>query len=156
MAYNCPTNTGGPRIQQWSNPNISINDEPTGTQDVEFNAFVMNDRIDTVANFLIDNPTAIIGQSSYSIIVGGYQQFKAYGSSDPENLSLMFNWSFGDGTANYQSLEPSVDYTYADIGTYTLSLSVDNGNKTSDTVSVSVTVYDPVTIITTIITPLLL
>ncbi len=156
MAYNCPSGTGGPRIQQWSNPNVSIDNDPTGSQDDEFNAFVMNDRIDTVASFLIDNPIAIIDQSSYSIIIGDFQQFTAYGSSDPENLPLMFNWDFGDETVNYQTSQPYVDYTYVNTGTYSLTLSVDNGNRSSDTVNARVTVYDPVTIVTTIITPLLL
>ncbi|MEW5250067.1 M12 family metallo-peptidase [Microbulbifer sp. 2201CG32-9] len=51
MAYGCPSGTGGPRIQQWSNPNVFINNEPTGTIDLEFNAMVMNVRADEVANF---------------------------------------------------------------------------------------------------------
>ncbi|WP_444933017.1 M12 family metallo-peptidase [Microbulbifer sp. JTAC008] len=51
MAYNCPSDTGGLRIQQWSNPNISINGEPTGTVDLEFNARVINERAQEVANY---------------------------------------------------------------------------------------------------------
>ncbi len=55
MAYDCPTNTGGPRIQQWSNPYISISSEPTGTVSQEYNAQVMNVRANTVANFRVDD-----------------------------------------------------------------------------------------------------
>jgi hypothetical protein len=51
MAYGCPPGTGGVRIQQWSNPNITINDEPTGTAELEFNARVINERAQVVANF---------------------------------------------------------------------------------------------------------
>ncbi|MFS1526190.1 M12 family metallo-peptidase [Microbulbifer sp. 2304DJ12-6] len=55
MAYGCPLGTGGQRIQQWSNPNVFINNETTGTVDVEFNAKVMNLRADEVANFRISS-----------------------------------------------------------------------------------------------------
>lgn len=51
MAYNCPYRTGGPRIQQWSNPDVYINNQPTGTVHVENNAKVLNVRAETVANF---------------------------------------------------------------------------------------------------------
>ncbi len=51
MAYNCPFNTGGPRIQHWSNPNVTIASEPTGTVALEHNARVLNERALEVANF---------------------------------------------------------------------------------------------------------
>lgn len=51
MAYNCPANTGGPRIQQWSNPNVSISGQTTGSTALENNARVLNVRATTVANF---------------------------------------------------------------------------------------------------------
>ncbi|MDP5211034.1 M12 family metallo-peptidase [Microbulbifer sp. 2205BS26-8] len=55
MAYGCPPGTGGQRIQQWSNPDVFINNQATGTIDVEFNAKVMNLRAEEVANFRISS-----------------------------------------------------------------------------------------------------
>ena len=51
MAYGCPRGTGGSRIQQWSNPNIKIGNEATGTRNVEYNAKVLNVRIGEVVAF---------------------------------------------------------------------------------------------------------
>ncbi|WP_444931057.1 M12 family metallo-peptidase [Microbulbifer sp. SSSA002] len=54
MAYNCPSNRGGPRIQQWSNPDITIDGDPTGTTYLEDNARVIRERAWDVANFRVD------------------------------------------------------------------------------------------------------
>ncbi|AWF81443.1 hypothetical protein BTJ40_11780 [Microbulbifer sp. A4B17] len=54
MAYNCPSNLGGPRIQQWSSPDITIDGDPTGTADLEDNARVIRERAWDVANFRVD------------------------------------------------------------------------------------------------------
>ncbi|WKD50119.1 M12 family metallo-peptidase [Microbulbifer spongiae] len=56
MAYNCPQGTGGSRIQYWSNPDVYIQGQATGTRDIEFNAKVMNVRAVEVANFRV-SPT---------------------------------------------------------------------------------------------------
>ncbi|MDP5210347.1 M12 family metallo-peptidase [Microbulbifer sp. 2205BS26-8] len=56
MAPNCPQGTGGSRIQYWSNPDISIQGQATGTRDIEFCAKVMNVRAAEVANFRV-SPT---------------------------------------------------------------------------------------------------
>jgi len=65
MAYNCASETGGPRIMQWSNPNVSINGEPSGTEFTEFNAQVMNVRATEVANFRQSS------QPNYMVAAGG-------------------------------------------------------------------------------------
>lgn len=54
MAYNCPSDRGGPRIQQWSNPDITIDGDPTGTSNLEDNARVIRERAWEVANFRVD------------------------------------------------------------------------------------------------------
>ncbi|MCO7223395.1 M12 family metallo-peptidase [Pleionea sp. CnH1-48] len=53
MAYGCPSGTGGPRIQQWSNPNVQVNNQVTGTAAHEDNARVLNTRAHEVANFRV-------------------------------------------------------------------------------------------------------
>lgn len=70
MAYNCPTGTGGNRIQQWSNPYISINGEPTGSVDVEYNALVMNVRAEAVANFRVGTHTLTFTRPVLGTITG--------------------------------------------------------------------------------------
>jgi len=52
MAYGCQ-NHAYPRIQQWSNPNVSINGIPTGTQNLEYNAKVLNIRARYISNFRV-------------------------------------------------------------------------------------------------------
>lgn len=57
MAYNCPSNSGGGRIQQWSSPDVFINGEVTGSANIEDNARVLNERALEVANFRVsENP----------------------------------------------------------------------------------------------------
>ena len=62
MAYNCPSNTGGPRVQQWSNPDVTRDGDVTGTHDDENNARVINERAFTVANFRSDQAVKLINQ----------------------------------------------------------------------------------------------
>ncbi|WP_444930650.1 M12 family metallo-peptidase [Microbulbifer sp. SSSA002] len=53
MAYGCSSDSGGDRIQYWSNPDVSINGDVTGSVDLEDNARVLNERSLTVANFRV-------------------------------------------------------------------------------------------------------
>ena len=48
MAYACATTTC-PRLEHWSNPNVSISGRPTGTAATHDNARVLNERAGTVA-----------------------------------------------------------------------------------------------------------
>ena len=50
MAYACATTTC-PRLEHWSNPNVSIGGRPTGTAATHDNARVLNERAGTVAAF---------------------------------------------------------------------------------------------------------
>src|SRR5690349_570755 len=58
MAYNCGTIAGGcPRLQYWSNPDISHNSFPMGTEATNNNARVLDETATTVADFR-NAPTA--------------------------------------------------------------------------------------------------
>jgi PKD repeat protein len=52
--------------------------------------------------------------------------FDATGSYDPDNDPLSFSWRFGDGN---QAEGPKVAHRYAQPGTYTVTLRVDDGNR---------------------------
>jgi PKD repeat protein len=62
-------------------------------------------------------------------------------SSDPDGDSLTFTWVFGDGS-NAGTGE-TVSHTYSNASTYTVVLTVDDGNGGADTASQEITVYAP-------------
>ncbi|MGB0652342.1 MAG: PKD domain-containing protein [Thermoplasmatota archaeon] len=68
--------------------------------------------------------------------------FDASGSSDPDGDSLTYSWDFGDG-ASGSGVSPS--HTYASGGSYTVTLTVDDGNGGSDTASQTAQPTDPPT-----------
>lgn len=53
MAYGCASNTGGNRIQQWSNPDIYKDGQTTGSASLEDNARVHDVQAFTIANFRV-------------------------------------------------------------------------------------------------------
>lgn len=59
MGYSCP-NGDGPRIQQWSNPYVSIAGKATGTTTYENNARVWNVRAGTVSSFRSGSPNDLL------------------------------------------------------------------------------------------------
>jgi probable HAF family extracellular repeat protein len=58
---------------------------------------------------------------------------------DPDGDALRYAWDFGDGSTGSGTTLP-VSHVYGDNGTYTLSLSADDGKHGTDTKSTSVTV----------------
>jgi PKD repeat protein len=59
------------------------------------------------------------------------------------NESLSYEWDFGDGSANIQTTEPDVSYTYTNISNYTLSLRVSAGGNLTSRKSFNVEVISP-------------
>lgn len=72
-----------------------------------------------------DPPIADAG-GPYSGEAGLPVQFDGSGSSDPENDPLTYAWDFGDGN-NGTGVTPM--HTYAAGGSYTVALTVDDGNN---------------------------
>jgi len=81
-------------------------------------------------------PTANPG-GPYAGQVGRAIVFNGAGSSDPEGSPLTYRWDFGDGT-NGTGMTPS--HTYNAAGSYTVTLTVNDGTLDSAPASVSVPV----------------
>jgi PKD repeat protein len=65
--------------------------------------------------------------------------FDASASFDPEGDPLTYRWSFGDGTGATGQI---VQHTYVAVGTYTLTLIVNDGHVDSSPLTVTITVGD--------------
>ena len=83
-------------------------------------------------------PIAMASASPSSGIAPLVTMLSGAGSSDADGTIASYAWSFGDGLS---ATGVSVSHTYANVGTFTATLTVtDNqGAKTSKTVSISVT-----------------
>jgi RHS repeat-associated protein len=78
----------------------------------------------------------------YSGHVGQPIQFDGTGSSDPENDPLTFSWNFGDGTSGSG---PTPTHAYSVPGTYTVSLTVDDGRGNTPTATTVARILSPLT-----------
>ncbi|MCB0192985.1 MAG: PKD domain-containing protein [Anaerolineae bacterium] len=82
-------------------------------------------------------PTANPG-GPYTANEGTAITFNGSASSDPDGDSLTYLWNFGDGSAT--ATGAIVNHTYGDNGTYTVSLTVNDGRGGVSTVSTNVTI----------------
>ncbi len=64
--------------------------------------------------------------------------FSGSGSTDPDNDPLTYRWQFGDGSADSTVANPT--HNYAANGTYTATLTVEDGKGHTDTDTVAITV----------------
>ena len=95
--------------------------------------------VSITVNPVNDPPTADHG-GPYSGGVGVTLTFDGSGSSDPEGDALTYTWDFGD-SATGAGISPS--HTYAAAGSYTATLTVNDGNVDSAPVSTSVVIEVP-------------
>lgn len=85
-------------------------------------------------------PTAVASASPTAGDAPLAVSFNAGGSSDPDpGDTLSYNWDFGDSTGGSGAF---VNHTYHAPGTYTVTLTVDDGRGGSDTDTLSITVAD--------------
>ncbi len=65
----------------------------------------------------------------------------ATGSTDPDDDELSYSWEFGDGSANGSGA--AVEHHYAEAGDYEVTLTVEDPDGASDSVSDTITVTEP-------------
>ncbi|PSQ15427.1 hypothetical protein BRD00_14115 [Halobacteriales archaeon QS_8_69_26] len=86
-------------------------------------------------------PTASFSTNESTVLTLEDIEFNASGSSDPDGDSLNYSWTFDDGTSDSGQV---VVHDYADDGTYTVTLTVDDGSATdSTTKTITVNNRDP-------------
>ena len=158
-----PHITGAFAVMRAINPNATVADieqslESNGVQVLDPDNNLTFPRIDLNASTLSFEgvPIASLDKESYSVIVNKETKFTAYSSSDPNSLPLTYTWDLGDGVSDYQTSLANINYTYSTSGSFNISLSVNNGEESSNfTDSALVTVYDPA-IISVIVSSILL
>lgn len=73
------------------------------------------------AMWTVNDPPIAVAGGPYTGLEGQSVAFDAAGSSDPGGMALTYAWDFGDGS---QGSGSSPTHTYADNGTYTVTLVV--------------------------------
>jgi hypothetical protein len=87
-------------------------------------------------------PVARIGSPFYSGVTGRQIVFDGTGSSDSDGNALTYIWSFGDGTPDAYTTVPVAGHTYKTPGNFTVSLTVNDGNWSSITVTTTALIAD--------------
>lgn len=84
-------------------------------------------------------PVAQFGVLDATISPSKPARFSAAGAFDPDGDALTYAWNFGDGNTAAASSSPLAQHTYADEGTFFVTLTVSDGNAT-DSQSMAVAV----------------
>lgn len=88
---------------------------------------------------ITQRPTANAG-GPYSGYTGQGISFDGTGSIDPDGYTLNYNWSFGDGTVG-TGVTPT--HVYSSAGTFTVTLTVDDGRTVTATSSATASIAPP-------------
>jgi PKD repeat protein len=91
----------------------------------------------TTQTVTVDQPAASFTVSADPIDPGSAAAFDASGSTDPKGSITDYSWDFGDDTTDSGE---TVSHTYADRGTYHVTLTITNDNGQQNSVEHDVTV----------------
>jgi len=69
-------------------------------------------------------------KSRFSVTIDDVDGFKVNIVNDSENATS-YEWNFGDGSTNGTQSDATFSYTYAEGGTYTITLTAKNGSETN-------------------------
>jgi PKD repeat protein len=85
-----------------------------------------------------DRPTARFVSSELNGFVGQPVGFDATFSTDPKNNIVSYDWDFGDGSPH--GSQQIISRVYAATGTYTVTLTITDGDGLTDSTNLSITV----------------
>jgi len=88
-----------------------------------------------------NNPPVANAGPDQSAFVGDVVTFDGSGSSDPDNDPLTFSWDFGDGSP--AATGAVVNHTFTSANTFTVTLTVDDGQGGMDTDIALATITNP-------------
>jgi len=102
---------------------------------------------DVTVSPALESPVASFTENATTALTGEVIHFNASESNDPDGTIESYFWDFGDGT---NASDVTVDHSYADDGTYTVTLTVtdDDGLTGSDTATKIIENRPPVALFT--------
>jgi VCBS repeat-containing protein len=118
-------------------PSANANGSDSFTYKVNDGTLDSNVALVTITVNAVQDPPVAVAGPDQTVNETGTVAFDGSGSSDPDGDALTYTWDFGDG-ATATGAAPT--HAFADSGTYTVTLAVDDGHGNRDSDALVVTV----------------